>query len=59
MSNGHDRVRYHNGVISGTATSCCREAYLHQKYLVEVHPEGEAAFRVELKAWVRRLHGRL
>jgi hypothetical protein len=29
------------------------EAYLHhQQYIVEVHPETEPAFRVEVKAWV-------
>src|SRR3954462_5872526 len=29
-----------------------RVALQHQKYIVEVHPENEPAFRAEVKAWV-------
>jgi hypothetical protein len=36
----------------GLASNSQRFALQHEKYIVEVHPETEPAFRVELKAWV-------
>jgi hypothetical protein len=36
----------------GTAMNSGSEALQREKYVIEVHPEGEPAFRAEVKAWV-------
>src|SRR5262249_55626987 len=36
----------------GMVRSSARVPLQHQKYIVEVHPKDEPAFRAEVKAWV-------